>query len=265
MRPWRLRGAWFSRLLRHPARRRSGSILSIGTTRGTEPTYSRLLRPDDFCRNGFSNPLVVALMLLSSVLASFSRTLHFIEGSIFLLRESSFLDRSCREVSCKLTLVYDRSVCPPKNKKNVVDQWFLTWGPGTPWGSQTPILGVPNANLEYQQLFPNIFAPHSLRAFVYTLRTLSYLASHSSSVFSSFLFSLVYLFGRAATNVVVDHSVCQSATLLRCAKTATRIDVLFGTGSPKDPGHIVFDGVPDSPMATGFNAAFEKLLWLLVV
>jgi len=36
---------------------------------------------------------------------------------------------------------------------------------------------------------------------VYTLRTLSYLASHSSSVFSSFLFSLVYLFGRAAIKV----------------------------------------------------------------
>jgi len=34
MRPRRLRGAWFSRLLRHPARRRSGSILSPGTTRG---------------------------------------------------------------------------------------------------------------------------------------------------------------------------------------------------------------------------------------
>jgi len=34
MRPRRLRGAWFSRLLRHPARRRSGSILSFGPTRG---------------------------------------------------------------------------------------------------------------------------------------------------------------------------------------------------------------------------------------
>jgi len=27
MRPWRLKGAWFSRLLRHPARRRRGSML----------------------------------------------------------------------------------------------------------------------------------------------------------------------------------------------------------------------------------------------
>jgi len=37
MRPWRLRGAWFSRLLRHPARRQSGSILSPGPTRGPIP------------------------------------------------------------------------------------------------------------------------------------------------------------------------------------------------------------------------------------
>jgi len=38
MMPRRLRGAWFSRLLRHPARRRSGSILSPGNlaTRGIE-------------------------------------------------------------------------------------------------------------------------------------------------------------------------------------------------------------------------------------
>jgi len=35
MRPPRLRGAWFSRLLRHPARRRSGSILSPGTHTGS--------------------------------------------------------------------------------------------------------------------------------------------------------------------------------------------------------------------------------------
>jgi len=34
MRPRRLRGAWFSRLLRHPARKRSGSILSPGTHTG---------------------------------------------------------------------------------------------------------------------------------------------------------------------------------------------------------------------------------------
>jgi len=34
MRPQRLRDAWFSRLLRYPARRRSGSILSPGTHTG---------------------------------------------------------------------------------------------------------------------------------------------------------------------------------------------------------------------------------------
>jgi len=42
-------------------------------------------------------------------------------------------------------------------------QWFLTWGPGTPWGSQTPILGVPNANLEYQQISPNMSNMKSIR------------------------------------------------------------------------------------------------------
>jgi len=37
MRPRRLRGAWFSRLLWHPARRRSGSILNPGTHTGLCP------------------------------------------------------------------------------------------------------------------------------------------------------------------------------------------------------------------------------------
>jgi len=45
----------------------------------------------------------------------------------------------------------------------VIDQWFLTWSPGTPWGSQTPILGVPNANLEYQQISANISNMKSIR------------------------------------------------------------------------------------------------------
>jgi len=40
MRPRRLRGAWFSRLLRHPARRRSGSILSPGTHTGYSSQYT---------------------------------------------------------------------------------------------------------------------------------------------------------------------------------------------------------------------------------
>jgi len=37
MRPRRLRGAWFSRLLRHPARIRSGSVLSPRTHTGSPP------------------------------------------------------------------------------------------------------------------------------------------------------------------------------------------------------------------------------------
>jgi len=42
MRPRRLRGAWFSRLLWHPARRQSGSILSPGTHRGITKIVIRL-------------------------------------------------------------------------------------------------------------------------------------------------------------------------------------------------------------------------------
>jgi len=48
MRPRRLRGAWFSRLLRHPARRRSGSILSPGTHTG----YSRSAEKIAKCLRG---------------------------------------------------------------------------------------------------------------------------------------------------------------------------------------------------------------------
>jgi len=40
MRPRRLRGAWFSRLLRHPTRRRSGSILRPRTHTGCRPDRS---------------------------------------------------------------------------------------------------------------------------------------------------------------------------------------------------------------------------------
>jgi len=52
------------------------------------------------------------------------------------------------------------TVCCGGMVAHSVRQWFLTWGPGTPWGSQTPILGVPNANLEYQQISPNILCTH---------------------------------------------------------------------------------------------------------
>jgi len=52
-RPRRLRGAWFSRLLRHPARRRSGSILSPGTHTGKQNDVSNFIRKlrltPDFC------------------------------------------------------------------------------------------------------------------------------------------------------------------------------------------------------------------------
>jgi len=49
------------------------------------------------------------------------------------------------------------------NRVSLLCQWFLTWGPGTPWGSRTPILRVPNANLEYQQISPNISNMKSIR------------------------------------------------------------------------------------------------------
>jgi len=54
-------------------------------------------------------------------------------------------------------------VCKASCFKIMLNQWFLTWGPGTPWGSKTPILGVPNANLEYQQISPNISNMKSIR------------------------------------------------------------------------------------------------------
>jgi len=43
MRPRRLRGAWFSRHLRYPARRRTGSILSPGTRTGYDSHLTYLL------------------------------------------------------------------------------------------------------------------------------------------------------------------------------------------------------------------------------
>jgi len=59
-------------------------------------------------------------------------------------------------------------------------------------------------------------------------------------------------------------SVCQSVTRAGCVKTAERIDVLFGVETPGDRRNIVLDGV-SIPMARGFDAAFAKLLWLLVI
>jgi len=49
MRPRWLKGAWFSRLLRHPARKRSGSILSPRTCRTY--SYQFLISSSSFCAN----------------------------------------------------------------------------------------------------------------------------------------------------------------------------------------------------------------------
>jgi len=117
----------------------------------------------------------------------------------------------------------------------------LNLGSRDPWGSQMPILGVPNANLEYQQISPNIFASHLLRvAFVYTLRTLSYLASRSSSVFSSFLFSLVCLFGRAAIKVETTVRLPGERFLLTLFRSAYFFN--FDLGVPDDIGRS--QGIP---------------------
>jgi len=64
MRPRRLRGAWFSRLLRRPARRRSGSILSPGThtrLRTGHTTIDVLVHPGSTCDVGILLSLVVLL------------------------------------------------------------------------------------------------------------------------------------------------------------------------------------------------------------
>jgi len=52
MRLRRLRGAWFSRLLRHPARRRSGSILSPGTHTGSYRISNRTVGDRAFAAFG---------------------------------------------------------------------------------------------------------------------------------------------------------------------------------------------------------------------
>jgi len=105
-------------------------------------------------------------------------------------------------------------------------------------GSRDP-LGVPNADLEYPQISPNIFASNSLRvAFVYTLRTLS--CSHSSSVFSSFLFSLVYLFGRAA--IKVETTVCLPGERFLLALFRSAHFFNFDLGVPDDIGRV--QGIP---------------------
>jgi len=104
--------------------------------------------------------------------------------------------------------------------------------PGGPkrqsWGSQTQIWNI--------NKFPP-FASNSLQvAFVYTLRTLSHLASHSSSVFSSFLFSLVYLFGRAAVKVETTVRLPGERFLLTLFRSAYFFN--FDLGVPDDIGRV---------------------------
>jgi len=68
---------------------------------------------------------------------------------------------------------------------------------------------------------------------------------------------------------VVCQSPSLSVTRLRCAKTAERIDVLFGTDTPGDPRHTVLDGslVTRYGEERGkFETAFAELLlrWVLL-
>jgi len=52
---------------------------------------------------------------------------------------STLGDKSVQDINCAPLAV------TIKNHRLSLVQWFLTWGLGTPWGFQTPILGVPNA------------------------------------------------------------------------------------------------------------------------
>jgi len=62
---------------------------------------------------------------------------------------------------------------------------------------------------------------------------------------------------------------CLSVTWLWWAKTAKRIDVLFEVKTLEGQKNIVLDGGPNPPRRKGggsaLDAAFAKLLWLLVV
>jgi len=62
-------------------------------------------------------------------------------------------------------------------------------------------------------------------------------------------------------------SVCLSrdSTRLHSRKTAKRIKMLFGVNTLGGPGNSMLNGGPDPPQrGGGFDAAFAKLLWLLV-
>jgi len=60
----------------------------------------------------------------------------------------------------------------------------------------------------------------------------------------------------------VCQSVCHSG---KCAKTAERIDVLFGVEIPGNVRNIVLDGGLHLPGLGGaFDAAFAKVHWSLI-
>jgi len=88
-------------------------------------------------------------------------------------------------------------------------------------GSRDP-LRVPNANLGGPKRksgistnFPQYFCLALITSwFVYTLRTQSYLASHSSSVFSSFLFSLVYSSGGQQLKLKLPYTFQENVSYL---------------------------------------------------
>jgi len=95
MRLRRLRCAWFSRRLRHPARRRSGSILSPGTHTGLiEVSYSAVLHP-------------------SQVLKTFQATVRFTEDQT--TTETTTTIKLCRRgvQTCALLLTLRLASSPP--------------------------------------------------------------------------------------------------------------------------------------------------------
>jgi len=69
------------------------------------------------------------------------------------------------------------------------------------------------------------------------------------------------------TIAIDDPGVCQSVTRAGCAKTAERIDVLFGVKTHGDPKNIALHGGAHllTVKGRGFDAAFAKLLWPLVI
>jgi len=64
---------------------------------------------------------------------------------------------------------------------------------------------------------------------------------------------------RIATDDPVAWCISLSVTRLRCAKTAERIEVLFGVATFGDPRPIAFYGDPDPPTARGIGKKFYPL------